>query len=118
MAHHVVEHAAALQLALPEPGRVRTAVLLGGAREVGAPSELRAARPQEIASGFDLRRKQLILEIAVRQADLVHELEDPLCLVDIARERLLTGDSLELPFAALERAHHLFDVLDARVVWA
>src|SRR5258708_14440161 len=98
VAHHVVEHAAALQLALPEPRRVRSAVLLGGAREVGAAGELRAARPQQIATGLDLGRKNLVLEIPVREADFGDELEDSLCLAHIARDRLLTRHAPWLAF--------------------
>ena len=63
--HHVVEHAAALQLAAPEPRHVRTAVLLRGAREIRPARRRRAARPEQLAPRFDLRREDLILEIAV-----------------------------------------------------
>ena len=46
VAHHVVEHAATLQPAAPEPRRVRPAVLLGGAREVRPAGEPGARAPR------------------------------------------------------------------------
>ena len=64
VAHHVVEHTAALQIALPEPRRVRPAVLLGRAREIRTTRRRGAARPEERASRLDVRREELILEIA------------------------------------------------------
>ena len=68
VAHHVVQHAAALQLAAPEPGHVRPAVLLRRAGEIRTAGRRRAARPEQLATRFDLRREHLILEIAVRDA--------------------------------------------------
>ena len=95
---------------------MRAAVLFGSAREIGAPRELGAAGPQQVAAGFDLWCEHLILEIAVCQTDLVHQLRDPLGLFHIARQRLFTRDALELSLPALDGAHHLLDVLDARVI--
>ena len=85
VAHHVVEHAAALQLAAPEPRRVRAAVLLGRAGEVGpaggrarrAPRAARAApRPAARTPGSRGSRRQLRAP---------HELDDALGLGDVAR---------------------------------
>ena len=77
VAHHVVEHAAALQLAAPEPRHVRTAVLLGRAREIRTAGRRRAARPEQRRARLDLRREDLVLEIAVREPDALHELDAP-----------------------------------------
>src|SRR5574341_1404288 len=55
MAHHVVQHPAPLQLPAPEPGHVRSAVLFGGAREVGAAGPRRTA--SVISSTFSMRAK-------------------------------------------------------------
>src|SRR6185437_3174341 len=116
MAHHVVQHTAALQLAAPEPWHVRAAVLFGCAREIGTSGRRRAARPEKCASRLHLRRKDLILEIAVRDARTRDEIANLLRLGDVARQRLLAGDAAELALAALDRVHDLFDVLDARVI--
>ena len=78
VAHHVVEHAAALQLALPEPGHVRPAVLLGRARQVG-PAGGRARRAPRCSSrpALDLRREDLVLQVAVSEPGPLHQLERP-----------------------------------------
>src|SRR5438309_7532439 len=112
MTHHVVEHTAALQLAAPEPRHVRTTVLLGRAREVGTSGCRRAARPDECVASLDLRREHLVLEIAVRQSYALHELDDALRLVYVARERLFTRDAAQSALSALDGVHDLFDVLD------
>ena len=62
------------------------------------------------------RRERLVLEVAVGDAGLLHELGDPLRLGDGARERLLAGDSGELALAPVHGVHDLFDVFDAREV--
>ena len=96
VAHHVVEHAAALQVALPEPGHVRAAVLLGRAREVGAPGAA-APRAQTISrAALEARREELVLEIAVQDARLLHELDHAPRLGDVAAERLLAGDAAQV----------------------
>src|SRR5215207_5095468 len=92
VAHHVVEHSAALQLALPEPGHVRTAVLFRGAREVRAPRRGGATGPDQGPAGLDVWSKKLVLEIAVSKAHTLHQLEDMPCFRDVARERLLARD--------------------------
>ena len=115
VAHHVVEHAAALQVALPEPRHVRPAVLLGGAGEVGAPGDLGAARPEQGAARGDVRCEQLVLEIARRDAGLLHHLDDFLGLGDVAPQRLLARDAEQLG-AALHRGDDLLEVRDAREV--
>src|SRR5204863_9132777 len=67
VAHHVVQHAAALELAAPEPRHMRPAVFLGGAREIRPSSCRGATRPCERASRFHVRREQLVLEVAMLQ---------------------------------------------------
>ena len=116
VAHHVVEHAAALQRALPEPRHVRAAVLLGGAREIGTTRRRRAARPEQLAPRLDLRREQLVLEISVRDPGSLHQLGDALRLGHVSRQRLLARDALERSLPALDRVHDLLDVLDARLI--
>ena len=118
VAHHVVEHAAALQVSLPEPGHVRARMLLRGAREERPARRRSTARPQQLAARFHMRRKELVLEVARLQPDTLHEPRDLLCLGDVPRERLLAGDALERALAGLDRVDDLLDVLDARLIRA
>ena len=66
VAHHVVQDAAALQRAVPEPRHVRAAVLFGRARQVRAAGDRCAARPDELAPARHRRREDLVLEIPVQ----------------------------------------------------
>ncbi len=116
VAHHVVQHAAALHLSAPEPRHVRTAVFLRRAREVRPTSGGGSSRPGEIASRFDVRSEELVLEVSVLQASVLHQLRDVPGLGDVARQRLLAGNSLQLAFAALNRGDDFLDVFDARVI--
>src|SRR5690606_12390281 len=52
------------------------------------------------------------------QTDTLDELDDALRLRDVARERLLAGEALQLAPAALDRVDDLLDVLDTAVVRA
>src|SRR5262250_3058605 len=92
VAHHVVEDAAALEVPAPEPGPVRSAVLLGRAREIGPAGRGRPAGPQEVFPRLDLRSEDLVLEVAMREVDAPNELEHLFRFGDIAGERLLAGD--------------------------
>src|SRR3954466_15547377 len=116
MAHHVVEHAATLQLALPEPRHVRSAVLLGRAGQIWASRRRGAARPEQHATALHVWREDLVLEIAGREPDALHQLVDLLRFGDVAREWLLAGDAPEIALAALHRLDDLLDVLDAGVI--
>ena len=116
VAHHVVEHAAALQLALPEPWRMWAAVLLGRAREVGSPRRCRAARPEQGAPRLHVRREQLILQIARHEADARREIAHLARLGHVTRERLLAGEPAQRAAATLDRVHDRLDVLHARLV--
>src|SRR5512142_2795087 len=116
VAHHVVEHAAALELSAPEPRHVRTAVFFGGAREIWAAGGRGASCPNELSSRFDLRREQLVLEIARRESHALHQFAHALRLGDVARERLLARETDERALATLDRVDDLLDVLDARVI--
>ncbi len=116
MTHHVVEDSAALQLALPEPGHVGSAVLLRGPGQIGAAGECGAARPDDGAALRHGGRERLVLEIAVGDPGLLRELEDPLRFRDVAAERFLACDAAELALAARDRVRDLLEVLDAREV--
>ncbi len=70
-------------------GRVRAAVLFGRARQIRPSRERRAAGPDDGLAAFDGRREQLVLEIAVQQAALLHELHHARGLGGVAAERLL-----------------------------
>src|SRR5687768_6825002 len=103
MTHHVVQHAATLQLTAPEPRHVWSAVLLRGTGEVWPTRGCRPPRPRERATRGHVRRKKLILQIAVFQTNAVDELQYLPRFDDVAREWLLTRDALELSLAALDR---------------
>src|ERR1019366_7716259 len=100
VAEHIVENATALQHAVPEPRRVRAAVLLGGARELRAAGSRHAARPEQFLPGLDVRCEQLVLQVSRRNADALHELDYLLRLRHGPAERLLAGDALERALAA------------------
>src|SRR3989442_2930884 len=63
--HHVVEDPAALELALPEPGHVGSAVLLRGPGEVRAAGERGAARPDEDRKSTRLNSSHVRISYAV-----------------------------------------------------
>src|SRR3989449_11427750 len=98
--HHVVEDAAALELSLPEPGHVGSAVLLRRPGQIGAARERGAARPDDGAALRHGRRERLVFEIAVGDPGLFRELEDPLRFRDVAAEWFLTRDPAELSLPA------------------
>src|SRR5204862_4823715 len=106
---------AALERTLPEPRAVRSAVLSRRASEVWPARKLRAPGPEQHAADFDLRCKHLILQIAMREPDLVYQLEHPFRFCDIARQRFLAGDADQFAFAALDGTDHLFHDFDAGV---
>ena len=93
VAHHVVQHPAALQFALPEPGVVRAGVFLGGARQVRAAGCPGAALPGQFAAANHGGAEHLVLEVAVQDADLAHEFDHPKRFARVAGERLLAGDA-------------------------
>src|SRR5262249_31348952 len=75
-------------------------------------------RPDERAPGLDLWREQLVLEVAVRDTGALYEVEDLLGLGDVAGERFLARNTLELSLPAFERVDDLLHGLDAGVVMA
>src|SRR3989442_2397274 len=83
--HHVVEDPAALELALPEPGHVGSAVLLRGPGEVRAAGERGAARPDDGAALRHGGREYLVLQVAVGDSGLLRELEHLIRLGDLVR---------------------------------
>ncbi len=114
--HHVVEHSTALQPAPPEPGRMRAAVLLRGAREVRPAGELGAPGPEQRAAHFHLWRKELVLEIARPESRPTRQPRHRLRLGDIPCQRLLACQPDQLAPAALDGIDDLLDVLDARMI--
>src|SRR4051812_48341165 len=86
VAHHVVEHTAALEITAPEPRHVRSAVFFRGPGEIWPTSRRRTAGPEKVPSRFDLRREDLILEIALLDANALHELHHAFRFGDIPRE--------------------------------
>ena len=84
----------------------------------GRPVVARAARPDQRAPCLDLRREELVLEVAVCESGAPDELDDPLRFGDGARQRLLAGDAAQRAATALEGVDDLLDVLDAPVVGA
>jgi len=84
----------------------------------GRPALARPAIPQQRATRFDLRREQLILEIAVRDADTLDELHHALGFRHVAGEGLLAGNALQRAFATFHGVHDLLDVLEPGVIGA
>src|SRR6185312_16897702 len=75
-----------------------------------------AAGPDELLSRLDVRREQLVLEVAGRYADALHELDQLLRFRHSPPERLLTRDSLQLALSALHRGDDLLHVGKARLI--
>src|SRR4051812_47980957 len=102
VAHHVVQHSSALEIAAPEPRHVRAAVLFAGAREVRPAGRRSATRPEQRVPRFDLRSEDLVLEVSRRDADLLRQADDFPRFADVAGQRLLAGNAEELTAAALD----------------
>src|SRR3954468_5531071 len=116
MTHHVVQHAAALQGALPEPRHVWTAVLLRGAGEIRTAGQRGATRPYQLAAAGDVWREELVLQIPGVESDAPGEIENLLRLGDVASEGLLAGEAAQGADPILDGADDLFDVGDARLI--
>jgi hypothetical protein len=116
VAHHVVENAAALQPALPEPGHVRPAVLLGGTGQVGAAGRGGAAGPDEHAAMLHLRAEELVFEVAVPEPRLPGERGHLLRFLDGAGEWLFAGKPQEFTAAAEHGVGDFLDVGHSRLV--
>ena len=99
MTHHVIEHAAALQLALPEPWAMGSAMLFGGARKIRTAGERCRTCPDNMFSACNIRREHLIFEISVQHTGLFYHLDHAASLGDVARQRLFAGDADEFAFA-------------------
>ena len=65
VAHHVIEYAAALFVALPEPGCVGAGMFLGCAREIRSSGIGRRAPPDDFLAAQDWRTEDLIFQIAM-----------------------------------------------------
>src|ERR1700682_5430548 len=86
---HVGEHAATLLAALPEPGHVRAAMLLGRAGEIGPASAGHGAAPDDLLAPLHGRREDLVLEIAVVEAGILRQAQLLARLGQGAGQRLL-----------------------------
>src|ERR1051326_6409658 len=100
MTHYVVQHAATLQVATPEPRLVRTAVFFGGTRQIRPSGDGNTSRPDDFAAGYDRGSEQLILQIAMRDAILFNQLEHPLRFGNISCQWFLARDTFEPALAA------------------
>src|SRR5688572_15665533 len=116
--HHVIENASTLERALPEPRHVRSAVLFGGARQIRAPRERGTSCPDELLPACDLRRKELILEVAGVESNARRESRNFFCLGDVAGEWFLAREPAKRSSAVGNRGDDLFHVGDARLVRA
>src|SRR5512133_784304 len=103
MTHHVIQYASALKLTLPEPRHVRTAVLLCGAREIRPPCERRTACPDELLPTSDVGSEKLVLEIARVESHARCESSNLLRFGNIAGERLLACEALQVRAAFYRR---------------
>ena len=116
VAHHVAHDAAALLVALPEPGLVRAGVLFGGARQVGATGRRHRAAPDDLLAALNGRGEHLVLQIAVRQAGRLSQAQHFARLGQGAPQRLLAGDGADLGRPGLHRVMDRLHGLQAPVV--
>ena len=70
---HVGKDAAPLPLRLPEPRHVRPAMLLGGARQIGTPTDRDGAAPHDVLAALDGAREHLVLQVAVHELRIFSE---------------------------------------------
>jgi len=105
-----------LQVASPEPGRMRSAMFLGGAGEIRPSGRRGATRPGQGMARLDLRCEQLVLQVAVRDPRAVDQRQHALGFRDRAPQRLLAGDALEIPASSLHGVDDFFDVLEPPMV--
>src|SRR5690606_35484546 len=116
VAHHVVQHAAALHPSNPEPGRVGAAVLLGGAGQVRTAGDGGTAAPDDVVPAREPRLEELILQVSVQHAGLLDQLDGAASLLHVAGQRLLAGHADQLSLAGLEGADDLLQILNAPVI--
>ena len=97
MAHHVVEDAAALQRAFPEPGhvRVRCAPRPRGPGRAGRPGPRPRAQTISLPR-VDGRGEDLVFEVAVEKIRFPGQGQHLLGFLDVPAERLFAGDADEL----------------------
>jgi hypothetical protein len=67
---------------------------------------------------LNLRREDLVLQVAMRDTGALDQPNDVRSLGDGARQRLLAGNAAQSPLAGLERVDDLLDVLDPRMIRA
>src|SRR5688500_14090283 len=96
---------------------MRTTVLFGGARKIRPTGTARPTGPKQCMACFNLGREELILEISMRDADALDEVNHALRFGDIACKRLLAGNAFEGALAAFDRVNDLFQILEPSVVW-
>src|SRR5206468_10840604 len=91
VAHHVVQHAAALQVAAPKPRFMRTAMFFGSPRQIRPAGTSYASRPNDLAPGRYRWREKLVFEISMTEADAFNQFDDPHRLGDIPCQGLFAG---------------------------
>ncbi|OQB50446.1 MAG: hypothetical protein BWX98_02625 [Candidatus Aminicenantes bacterium ADurb.Bin147] len=99
VAHHVVEHSAALERSFPEPRHVRAAVLLGRPSQVGRAGDGRAPGPQDLLAAGDGGGEDLVFEITVQDPGFFDEGEHPAGFLGVAAKRFFAGHAPQLGFA-------------------
>ena len=95
MAHHIVQHAAALQIAAPEPRLVGAAVLFGGSRKIGTSRQRSTSIPEDLTTDINRRREDLIFEIPMAQVDASGQIQNPFRLGNVSGKRFLASQALE-----------------------
>src|SRR2546426_9660190 len=115
MAHHVVQHAAALQVTTPEPRFVRTAMFFCRPGKIRTPREGNPSIPDDLSPDLYGRREELILEIPVAETGSFDQFQNPLRLSDIPGERFFARQAVESSTAALDRTYELFYIFHRRV---
>src|SRR6266516_1611467 len=95
MAHHIVQHAAALQIAAPEPLLVGAAVLFGGSRKIGTSRQRSTSIPDDLATDINRRREELIFEIPMAQVDASSQIQNPFRLGNVSGKGFLASQALE-----------------------
>ena len=93
MAEHVVQHAASLTHAVPEPGHVGSAVLLRCPGKVWTPGDRHGPPPDDLLPAHDGRLKHLILEIPVQHRHRLDQLDHAPRLAQVTGQRLFASDA-------------------------
>ena len=95
MAHHVVQHATALQITAPKPWLVGAAVLFGRSRKIGTSRQRNTSIPDDLTTDINRRREELIFELPMAQADASNQIQNPFRLGNVSGKRFLASQALE-----------------------